>query len=977
MQKDWHDVDRQKLSSIALVAPTGAGKTVICAAIAEGLFYGLSLGKDSVKEDKNAVILWLSDSPPLNEQTKKRFDKSSDKLKDDMIIIDPDYAKSHNELERHKIYFLNRQKLSSEAKLSKAAEGGRSFWDVLKNTIESPDLNLYVFIDEAHRGLGSGDNAGISDKLNHTIYDKLINGQPGLNPPMPVIIGISATITRWNEYMDKGKERRTPEPNVVISNEEVRKAGIIKRFIELRSPEIFANVKDQDLFMSCKKLDEFTEHWKYYHDRYEEELVEPLMVVQVENNITNDALYDLCMIIHQALPKLDITTAFANVFGEHEDRGENGVNIPYISPDLVQDTPSVKVLFAKDAISTGWDCPRAEVLYSRRKRQDKTYIHQMLGRMVRTPLAHKINSDDFLNSVVCYLPEYDTNSVDEIVDLIKKDGELVSDIKKGDTDAVPTQETKEFLDKFMKAPEETIEEEPIQSSEDSFLQPQSHETSSSLFTFNETGNLTIVPENNSGTSNGDVEKVKTEQGQLFTPRRRSKKSVALDYQRKTGKLPNGLKMRYTQDSGKKGNNFTNASEKDIEIVVDKKQLDETLSNFTTSTLAEDEEIKKSFCEIYTCPVENTEKGVFARFFSIVNFLVGVRDPEGNCWEDDEEIKESFYNAVESSINDEAINKKEFEEALYNLKNREQIVTRINPLTGEKYKERIKEFVKVVQLGLFNRENNELLKSCVNAFNSDYAKFYIVAASQRFNIGNDESCQRLAAVVSSPHIMNFMEDWAERKIKNFITVHNVNKGRLSDEEREKWEQIVSGGQKFAERKMVFPEGSSTMDTRKKAYKKHITSSNSTGKAYFALNDIEDAIVENEINNKYNLAWYRNPNSGNSSLSIPCKIGNGKYKNFHPDFIFFERNNEGKIIRNIIDPHGDWIGDSISRLRGYIEYLNRHGNDFAKVIVVTDVGGKKYRYLDLKNDEVIKEIESFEGTNARNLFEGPLSCEYVKG
>jgi hypothetical protein len=62
------------LSAVSLTAPTGAGKTVISAAVAEGLFYG----NDTYAGDDRAAILWLSDSPSLNEQTMKRFDAATD-----------------------------------------------------------------------------------------------------------------------------------------------------------------------------------------------------------------------------------------------------------------------------------------------------------------------------------------------------------------------------------------------------------------------------------------------------------------------------------------------------------------------------------------------------------------------------------------------------------------------------------------------------------------------------------------------------------------------------------------------------------------------------------------------------------------------------------------------------------------------------------------------------------------------------------
>lgn len=84
------------------------------------------------------------------------------------------------------------------------------------------------------------------------------------------------------------------------------------------------------------------------------------------------------------------------------------------------------MLFAKDAVSTGWDCPRAEVIYSRRKRNDPTYIAQLIGRMIRTPLARRVDAVEELNTVACYLPEYDATTVNLVVDKLKQDN-IVSD----------------------------------------------------------------------------------------------------------------------------------------------------------------------------------------------------------------------------------------------------------------------------------------------------------------------------------------------------------------------------------------------------------------------------------------------------------------------------------------------------------------------------------------------------------------------
>ena len=43
-------------------------------------------------------------------------------------------------------------------------------------------------------------------------------------------------------------------------------------------------------------------------------------------------------------------------------------------------------------------------------RQDETHITQLLGRMVRTPLARRVPGNDLLNSVECVLPHFDRST---------------------------------------------------------------------------------------------------------------------------------------------------------------------------------------------------------------------------------------------------------------------------------------------------------------------------------------------------------------------------------------------------------------------------------------------------------------------------------------------------------------------------------------------------------------------------------------
>lgn len=47
---------------------------------------------------------------------------------------------------------------------------------------------------------------------------------------------------------------------------------------------------------------------------------------------------------------------------------------------------------------------------------DATSIAQLVGRMVRTPLAHHVESSDFLNSVSLYLPHYDQSGLNKVIE---------------------------------------------------------------------------------------------------------------------------------------------------------------------------------------------------------------------------------------------------------------------------------------------------------------------------------------------------------------------------------------------------------------------------------------------------------------------------------------------------------------------------------------------------------------------------------
>lgn len=439
-------------TSFALTATTGAGKTVMAAAAIEALFYG-----DSELEfapDPGAVVIWFSDDPNLNEQTKRRLVQASEKLSyDRLVTIKPPFALPT--LEPQTVYFLNTQRLSKTSLLTRGAEQALAadadgmfsappddlawnIWETLENTIEDESLTVYLVLDEAHRGFN-----GKASRDKPTIVRRLVNGEmTGL--PIPIVWGISATIDRFTEAMKEASTTsngRTTLPAVTVDSARVQKSGLIKDVIALDIPAESGNLETALTTRAARKLKESAKRWGRYLSEQKalpgettSDSVTPLLVLQIPNTENTDDVGLWLDTIQQELGDLS-SVGVRHVLGDHKALTFGSWDVDWIEPQRVQDETQVRVLIAKDGISTGWDCPRAEVLVSFRPAKDHTHITQLLGRMVRTPLARRIPGQDRLNSVDCILPHFDRTTAGHVVKFLT-----------GVTDSMPDTGQKVLLD---------------------------------------------------------------------------------------------------------------------------------------------------------------------------------------------------------------------------------------------------------------------------------------------------------------------------------------------------------------------------------------------------------------------------------------------------------------------------------------------------------------------------------------------------
>ena len=274
----YHKVDGRP-QVIAFRAPTGSGKTIVMTAVIEDILNGT----ETTIEQPEAIFVWLSDSPQLNEQSKTKIIQKADKIRPNQCVTIEDDSFDQEMLDDGMIYFLNTQKLGKSSRL---VSGGDSrtytVWQTLQNTAEQKGDHLYVIIDEAHRGMHNRDAARAT-----TIMQKFLKGSEADGfEAMPIVIGMSATDERFRRLVGNISSVRH---DVDVRPDEVRASGLLKDRIIITYPE---QDSIDDMVILQEAADEWKdkcEHWNYYCTTQKSQQVRPVLVIQVENRNSDSA----------------------------------------------------------------------------------------------------------------------------------------------------------------------------------------------------------------------------------------------------------------------------------------------------------------------------------------------------------------------------------------------------------------------------------------------------------------------------------------------------------------------------------------------------------------------------------------------------------------------------------------------------------------------------------------------------------------
>lgn len=404
----YHRVDGRP-QVIAFRAPTGSGKTIVMTEVIEDILNGT----ETTVEQPEAIFVWLSDSPQLNEQSKTKIIQKADKIRPNQCVTIEDDSFDQEMLDDGMIYFLNTQKLGKASRLVSGSDSRTyTIWQSLQNTAERKGNHLYVIIDEAHRGMQDREAARAT-----SIMQKFLKGSEadGLDA-MPVVIGMSATDERFRRLVGNISSVRH---DVDVRPDEVRASGLLKDRIIITYPE---QDSIDDMVILQAAADEWKdkcEHWNYYCTTQKSQQVRPVLVIQVENRNSDSAS---ATEIGECLSRIEARTGarfseyeVVHTFGQTATIEAGGLKIHHVDASDIADNKKIRVVFFKENLSTGWDCPRAETMMSFRHAQDATYIAQLLGRMIRTPLQRHIDVDETLNEVCLFLPHFNKDNVESVM----------------------------------------------------------------------------------------------------------------------------------------------------------------------------------------------------------------------------------------------------------------------------------------------------------------------------------------------------------------------------------------------------------------------------------------------------------------------------------------------------------------------------------------------------------------------------------
>lgn len=861
---------------VSFTAPTGAGKTIIMSALIESILYG----DDSYAEQPNAIIVWLSDSPQLNEQSKLKIDSKADKIRLSQCVTVTEDSFDKETFEDGHIYFLNTQKLSVTSRLTKNGDN-RSYtiWETLANTVRDKSDRLYFIIDEAHRGM-----QGREASKATTIMQKFIKGSDEDHiPPMPVVIGMSATTQRFNALVEGTSS--TIHKSIVTADE-VRASGLLKDRIVITYPEASAVNNDMAILQAAADdWKEKWEHWTQYCFEQHYAYVNPILIIQVLNG-TGGKLTDTNL--DDCIAKIEERTGFKLESGQvvHTFGGTtasltvNGLEVRYEEPSRIADDRNIRVVFFKENLSTGWDCPRAETMMSFKHANDATYIAQLLGRMVRTPMQMHIQVDDVLNDVHLYLPYFNEETVKDVVEALQstEGGDIPTDV---------------FGESLSEKRFETLTVKPKKKTQTSIP-----------------GQMTLEVFANQNTETQPLAPITDTQGESAPVQQQTQIPDAVEV---TPAQPAATLPRMSTESPQ-------AVQPDVTPIADAQPS----ATVTSETAAPDSRAEDLF-----------DREAVMKFINDAGLLsYNVRALRINDY-----LKSLYRMAHLLSTS------KLRREAIREVQN--EIVQMIHDyVEGLKAKDKYDDLVQQVKQFKLSTQIFDVFGETVDNYSvhdmftttdTDIERQFQIADVKlgREGIGmvygnkygdlSDPTAFKVDVIlfVADEDCMDRLHAYAEKRFHGLNDDYRRYIATIDSEKiRRDYDSIVSDGDVVSKHNFRLPETIQVPhEAGGKEYRDHLFVNETTGTAKLKLNGWEADLIAEEEKRPDFVCWIRNPSRASWALCIPYEI-DGEIKPTYPDFIVVRQDERLGYVIDILEPHSADFKDNLGKAKGFAEYARQN-------------------------------------------------------
>lgn len=347
---------------IVLYAPTGSGKTVLASWFID----------DYLDENPNTVFLWLCPGAGgLEKQSQESFREVTSGIPDGDV-----YDFINDSDPRGKVFFINWDKINRTSNVV-LREGERK--DLMSKVLfcHTNSIDIFMLIDEEH-------------KYQDTANEYIGNIQPAH------VLRISATPMSRGDHTE------------IITDNEVIGAGLIATGISINegvSKAIEENNKLDDDLLLLDLADKKRKEIQAEYDRLGLK-IKPLVLIQFPNGNdewiarVKNALDDLGYSENSGL----VASWFS---GDHPDKPE----------EIKKLDGQYAFLLFKQAIATGWDCPRAKILVKLREGGTERFNIQTVGRIRRMPERKHYECELIDN---CYLYTLDSEFTEGLTNSLKE-----------------------------------------------------------------------------------------------------------------------------------------------------------------------------------------------------------------------------------------------------------------------------------------------------------------------------------------------------------------------------------------------------------------------------------------------------------------------------------------------------------------------------------------------------------------------------